>query len=437
MEDAHIEAVEPVRVLDQTDGFTNIRGVHETNQWRRIHLIIDRKSDDRTKDCFRLRVQSDLFDAFEDEWEADIPLTPELLWGVVQRCRQKWHDEAVFFKEKEVYVLQQTWDFSREPQITTGLLPKLAIAGSILFQKLFSLDGQGGGPEGDKLRKIGRKLADLSRKHSLWIRVTSDEFYAPWNLIYSASLRVDGSDAEADGFWGYKHLVEHVPRTGCRGNELCPNQPLQVALQLDEGIDSSLGVQCNVVIENLLKAYDLSVIPRNRSDILAMALRTAPLLDQVLYFCCHATSEGGTTKLRIDDGYLELTDKQHITTGDLDFWMATNQFEHGPVVFLNACEAAQMNSVFYQGFARTFLSRRASAVIGPQTEIPAVFAGEFARAFLEQFFAGGRQNQIGQVLFRLRREFLGQHKNPLGLVYSVYRGADVFLPNPATKKSSN
>jgi hypothetical protein len=110
---------------------------------------------------------------------------------------------------------------------------------------------------------------------------------------------------------------------------------------------------------------------------------------------------------------------------------------------LNACQGAQLNSVFYQGFANTFLSRDASAVIGPQTEIPAVFAGEFARRFLDAFFAGGRDRdgnlvrQVGSILWDLRREFLDRYNNPLGLLYSLYRGADVFLPTALPKKRPN
>src|SRR5713226_2557024 len=97
--------VEPIRVIDQTNGFTAIQGVHETNQWRRVHLIIDRKGDH-----FRLKVQSDLFDSFEDVWEDDIPLTPQQLWGVVQQCRKEWHDAAVYFKRNDALLLQQRWD---------------------------------------------------------------------------------------------------------------------------------------------------------------------------------------------------------------------------------------------------------------------------------------------------------------------------------------
>jgi hypothetical protein len=89
-----------------------------------------------------------------------------------------------------------------------------------------------------------------------------------------------------------------------------------------------------------------------------------------------------------------------------------------------------VNSTFYESFGRVFLSRQASAVIGPQTEVPALFAGEFARCFFEEFFQGGSDNSLALVLHRLRRKMWDQYCNPLGLVYSLYRGADIFLPRP-------
>jgi len=59
-----------------------------------------------------------------------------------------------------------------------------------------------------------------------------------------------------------------------------------------------------------------------------------------------------------------------------------------------------MNSLFYQGFVPTFMRRRASALVGTQTEIPA----DFARRLLARFLAGGRDNIAGRVLLDLRRE---------------------------------
>src|SRR6185295_11818841 len=117
-----------------------------------------------------------------------------------------------------------------------------------------------------RLREIGKVLRGQSLKQSMWIRVTSDEFYAPWNLIYSHKLEnpFTGEDARIDGFWGFQHLIEHVPKSGGQGNEFVFARPLQVGLQLDQTIDQSLNVRCNAVVQSELDCYagsDLKLVP--------------------------------------------------------------------------------------------------------------------------------------------------------------------------------
>jgi hypothetical protein len=93
-----------------------------------------------------------------------------------------------------------------------------------------------------------------------------------------------------------------------------------------------------------------------------------------------------------------------------------------------------MNSIFYRGFATKFLHYYASAVIGPNIEAPTVFARDFAEQFFDRFFQGGPERNLGSVLLTLRREFFDKHKNPLGLVYLLYRGADTYIEGPVLKR---
>ena len=75
--------------------------------------------------------------------------------------------------------------------------------------------------------------------------MTSDSFFAPWSLVYSDRLALDGADARPEGFWGYQHLIEHAPPGhGHLANELRLGDRLEVGLQLDEGIDRDLEVPC-------------------------------------------------------------------------------------------------------------------------------------------------------------------------------------------------
>jgi hypothetical protein len=427
---------------DRSKDFSVVRGSRETDHPRDINLIID-----LVGTAFEIRVQTPLksFDT-KKNWHDTLSLTRDLLWGEAQKIRQAWHDAAVDFRKGGAYPLQEKWDFSSDLSLRPELLPKLARAGALLFRAIFFPRDPGDPRKYQRLHEIGEILKKESRQKSLWIRVTSGQFYAPWNLIYSEDLDDDGSNATPQGFWGYQHVIEQAPGDAALEKDLDFDEPLQIGLQLDENIDTKLNVACNDPILNLLSSYEdgaINTVPRNRSEDFKKALRATQLLDHILYFCCHAVAEGDSTALRIGESHFSLTDDVDITPADMDLCLKENVFKRGPIVFFNACQGAQLNSVFYQGFASTFLSRDASAVIGPQTEMPAVFAGEFARRFLEAFFSGGYDGkgnlvrQVGSILWSLRREFLDQYNNPLGFLYSLYRGADVFLPKPLAKRSSN
>jgi hypothetical protein len=421
--------------LDSTGGFSRVRGVNESNHERVVNLIIAPKDDH-----FTLRAQGKMLDPIED-WQDEIPLTKDALWGVVQSCRQAWYNSTVNFTQDGRLVLQNDWQLGTA--VRTEILKAVAPAGHQLFRQIFFPLGPGSRGKYKQLNRIGEELAKLTEDQSAWIRVTSDCFFVPWNLIYTKPL---GSDVSPEGFWGYRHLVEQAPAAGNISNQLEGATPVQVGLQLDENIDQQLAVKCNVIIDELLSLYkpdSIKPVRRNRTELLAQALQEGPVLDHILYFCCHAVVEGSGSPLRIEEPCLKLTDGRPITPGLLQAWMENNTFARCPVVFINACEGAQINSVFYQGFASLFLGKGASTVVGPQTEIPAIFAAQFACRFLEEFFKAEDEGSsiisadnsrkhprtVGAILFDLRREFLDHHNNPLGFLYSVYRGADVFLPS--------
>ena len=222
------------------------------------------------------------------------------------------------------------------------------------------------------------------------------------------------------------------------GYELRPTGwPLEVGLQIDTSIDQTLRVPCLEPVLSLLGAYPETTLLRHVRPTrakLAEALRTGPASDQILFFCCHGQQEGDLTHLSFDEGYLVLSDRGRdpqavrITPDDIRLWMDMKEFDRRPLVFLNACGAGQLNSIFYSSFGRTFLGLGASSVVGAQTDLPAVFAGEFARRFFAALLKGGPENKVGWVLFRLRRELASCHHNPLGLIYTLYRGADSYLP---------
>jgi len=264
----------------------------------------------------------------------------------------------------------------------------------------------------------------------------------PWSLIYAGDPN-DEEDVRPEGFLGYQHLIEHSPeQAGSLGFEVSADRPLKVGLQLDGLIDTELKVDCLRPVRELFSSYETDDFDGkerlSKSELAAAFRRNLAGDDQVLYFCCHANQEGDFTAIRPDLGYLTLSDRplhdaeHRITPGDIGVWMRLGHPDRHPIVFLNACQGGQMTSTFYKGFGELFLGLKASSVIGPQIEIPAIFAGRFATLFFERLFDGSAS--VGEILFDLRREFLDDYNNPLGLAYSLYRGADTRIGSPVRRK---
>jgi hypothetical protein len=92
-----------------------------------------------------------------------------------------------------------------------------------------------------------------------------------------------------------------------------------------------------------------------------------------------------------------------------------------PLVFINACESAELSPLFYEGFVPYFMAKGARGVIGTECKTPALFAAEWARRFFDRFLAGG---SLGQIALDLRREFFYEHNNLLGLLYALYVDGD-------------
>jgi hypothetical protein len=77
-----------------------------------------------------------------------------------------------------------------------------------------------------------------------------------------------------------------------------------------------------------------------------------------------------------------------------------------------------------------FTARGARGFIGTECEVPAVFAAAWARAFFDHFLAGNRS--LGETFLTLRRRFLTQDNNLLGLLYALYCDGDMrVLPGVA------
>jgi hypothetical protein len=174
--------------------------------------------------------------------------------------------------------------------------------------------------------------------------------------------------------------------------------------------------------ERIGRLSGAQVIVRRKAEEVQQALGDQQTKDQIIYFYCHASSKSLDDPGGPDTSSLRLSGDSRLTLGDLNVWAPVQRlFSSAPLVFINACESAELSPLFYDGFVPYFMAKGARGVIGTECLIPARFAKEWAGRFFDQFLAG---ESLGQVLLNLRREFFFEHQNVLGLAYAVYCDGD-------------
>ena len=373
----------------------------------------------------------------EDDWAegaiaVPIVLNKAGLEGRVRDCTDVWWKEVVeatsFIGATRYYTYHVQTQLEPGAAFENGLLRRLARAGESLFVQLFGT----GGPAYKRTIRFGEALRSaLLAEQELRIVVRSNAFFAPWNFLY---LGDDPRRPRADHFLGARHVVEHdVCETPAEGDAM--PLPERVAVQLDRNMDRLEPTAEHLAVrdfDSLLTQYRLVPVPRNTKTEFLDALRDG-VEESLFYFLCHGTA-GADVRANADDTKLFLTaedgpERDGISPSDIDAGLyRSGPLKGRPLVFLNSCRALKSGSIYYSGFAPSFLNQEARAVIGPEIEMPIKFAKEFSRRFFEEFFRGGKEYSIGRVLLNVRRDFLVKHANPLGLAYSLYRGANHYLP---------
>ena len=203
---------------------------------------------------------------------------------------------------------------------------------------------------------------------------------------------------------------------------------------MNETIDAQMGAdyvaqQKTFWVDAEQSRKRVSVTDRTKSTQVKKALADATTGDQILYFYCHAESTGLNDPGGPDASSLVLTDAA-VTLGDLNLNASTSiQLPGNPLVFINACESGKMSPAFYDGFVPYFMAKGARGVVGTECKTPALFAAVWAKRFFERFLDG---ETLGDAFLGLRREFLDQHGNPLGLMYAVHCDGDTQI-QPALK----
>jgi hypothetical protein len=263
----------------------------------------------------------------------------------------------------------------------------------------------------------------------LKLQIVAESTPLPWGLLYMGEVG-PGSQLDWQKFLGMRHVIEQIPLQNTFSvahTEIPSDQPeLSVSINVNSGIDLQMGSDFvgrqHTFWGNTARARGrIRLTPRTTAEEVVRALADGGTDDQILYFYCHAVSGSLQDAGGPDASSLVLSDAA-VKLGDLNLDApTTTQLRGNPLVFINACESAELSPAFYDGFVPYFMAKGARGVVGTECSMPALFAVEWAKEFFERFLDGG---SLGEIFLDLRREFLEQHNNPLGLLYAVYCDGD-------------
>lgn len=353
------------------------------------------------------------------------------MFALAEECRMVWKlalvdrgdRTEIEGKTKFGFPFQDKWDFEEDESILADIIPRLAQAGENLFTSIFEQQCD------DDLKEIGQAIRSLLGSAERCVAITSDELFQPWGMFYthpvkSEKLAYNGSNWVKNGFWGYRHIVQQTPRKYKHENGIQPDSDggIPASVNFDDRLATTLKLP--VIDEHIqfLRGLGAKIERTKKSELELVFKENRNKLERILYFYCHGHSpSSGVSSLEMTDAF--------VSTFDFQRWADGKKLPTSPLVFINACQGGQMTSMFYEGFAVELLKEGAVGLIGAQIDVPAVFAVQYGKEIFQKFFdrANPQKQRLGPLVKKVNRKLWDENNNPLGLVYSLYRGIDCFI----------
>jgi hypothetical protein len=246
----------------------------------------------------------------------------------------------------------------------------------------------------------------------------------PWALMYLTE-RFDAAPLAWENFIGMRHVVEQIPMAEISAVPpavtIASDPQLSVRALFNDTIDESMPSKPVAEQRRYWGARGVTLSEGTMVEDLVKVALAKDATDKVIYLYCHAEASAKDS----DDSRLIYTGSKSVSLGQLSvFAPIEDVLESHPLVFINACESGELTPNFYDGFVPYFLAKGARGVIGTECKTPGLFASEWAKAFFDELFAG---KSLGQVVLELRKRFLAEHNNPLGLLYGVHCDTDTVV----------
>jgi len=308
---------------------------------------------------------------------------------------------------------------SCDPEKTRPLWNFLASWGRDLHSELFNIN-----KSGTSVAQLAKTIRQLPAGAQLLI--DAPRLVIPWGLLYEGELP-EGSNKEyvdilLQNFWGFRYQIElQPPQTS---GDYDDNDFVNLVSYLDNSAVTRLTFSINKKSDTEYKteqmkffselgnrfifSQDLEVVPSintcRDTAIKSMIERKEP--HHLFYFFCHHTrGEGITlrygskeykeqTRIMMDgdsDGVIKLKELKQLTQEQK---LCT--FKCPPLIFLNACDSGQLEMGDPSGFMEYFMNDLHSiGYIGTEANVPALFADNYGRRFVEEFFQG---KTVGTIL---------------------------------------
>ncbi|MCF1596484.1 CHAT domain-containing protein [Streptomyces muensis] len=426
-----------VRVVqDPSSGFT---ALDERAESPDITVCLDIVSGDR----IRARLYGSAVPSlFGTEHRADLSVRPDDVRSAGARLCRLWKELVVDFRppapdgHPDHSGVEQPYasgvDLStRPPGELYEILDELAVAGAeLLFGTLL------GGPD-RRVQHFAAYLAQaLAADDTLRVRFDS-ELYIPWPMVCLRPEDVPPPDGGQDRdpaslfrrFLGHRHRIEQTggayPWLG--GRHEPPVVP-SVSLNHDVHVDRRGRTKAADVAVVLAKGTRF--VERTTRSELVRALSDDSLNEHLMYFWCHGHFvPNGSQPACLA---LKLTDQTSIDAQTVRD--RRRRFGEGspfqPFVVLNACHAGVPEGGGDLAFlGRELIHAGARGVLGPQIEIPQLFAAEYALEFVTRYLHGAET--AGAAAHAVARRFADELRNPLGLTYALHHGMDTRLERAA------
>lgn len=324
-------------------------------------------------------------------------------------------------------------DLSSEPEKELlRLIEQLADRGAyLLFDVLLAGDGI-------PLQHFRETLASILAREHLRVRFDSSDLFLPWPMLClkpshlptAAGQQADGLLADVySRFLGYRHQIEHAGEAYPDVRPLaCAADKPSASLNHNHVIGSQLSAVAEVA--EYLRTHTRYTVRESYWQLLDFFKTPVPD-EQLMYFWCH-----GKLGSDVEGAHLvfELSDGQPFDGSTLDAARADlgEADRISPFVLFNACYASlagpDADSTF---MSRVLIHHGAQGVLGPQIEMPQVFAAEYALQFLQRYVPGGTEATAGRLTLELARLFADEYRSPLGIAYALHSGMSAYIPVPA------